>query len=274
MTHKKEQASTSIYQLNYIRQHHRNHRLVSLCRSLILLLFLTLWQVASNLKWIDSFFFSSPLEVIECGIDWILYQNLMHHILITLTETMFSFLLVNVLSILCAFILWYFKKLSDCIEPYLVALNSLPKSAMAPLFLVWLGSGFRTIVIAGISVAVFGSIISCYAAYQQTDAQKQLLLRTLGSTKLQTFRYVVFPSSLPLLLETIKINLGLSLVGVIIGEFLASKEGLGYLIIYGSQVFQLRLVITAIFILCLIAILLYKALEILTHMVKKSRNSV
>jgi len=264
----------SISQIAYMKKHKRYHHLITFCRCAILLIFLLLWQLSADLKWIDSFFFSSPLEVVNCCMDLVQTSNLFHHIAVTLCETLLSFALVNVFSFLVAFLLWINPHVSTCIEPYLVALNSLPKSAMAPLFLVWLGSGFTTIVVAGISVAIFGSIMSMYAAFTRADAQKQLLLKTLGGNRIQTFTFVVFPSSLPLLLETIKINLGLSLVGVIIGEFLAAKEGLGYLIIYGSQIFRLRLVITSILILCVIAILLYKILEIITHLTKKRRNIV
>lgn len=264
----------SKHQHEYILQHKRYHLIISLCRFMILFLFLSLWQIASDLKWIDSFFFSSPREILLCCKELIQKGNLFRHILITLSETIFSFILVNLLSFLAALILWINPHISKCIEPYLVALNSLPKSAMAPLFLVWLGSGFKTIVVAGISVAIFGSIMSIYTAFTQTDQQKLLLMKTMKSTRMQAFAYVVIPSSIPIILDTIKINLGLSLVGVIIGEFLAAKEGLGYLIIYGSQVFQLRLVITSIIILCFISVLLYKALEIITHSYKKRRNIV
>ena len=148
-------------------------------------------------------------------------------------------------------------------------LNSLPKSALAPLFIVWLGTGFKTIVIAGISVALFGSVISMYTGFKQVDKDKITLIYTLGGTKKDAFKKVVLPGSIPIILSTMKVNIGLSLVGVIIGEFLAARRGLGYLIIYGTQVFQMHMVITSIIILCIIAMLLYEIIQHMEHAYKK-----
>lgn len=157
---------------------------------------------------------------------------------ITLFETLISFLLVTLLGLISATLLWYFKTLSEVAEPYLVILNSLPKSALAPLLIVWLGSGMTTIIVAGISVALFGSIISLYTAFRNTDPEKLKLIETLGGTRFTALLKVVLPSSVPAILSNMKVNVGLSLVGVIIGEFLAARQGLGYLIIYGTQVFS------------------------------------
>ena len=192
----------------------------------------------------------------------------MLHIGVTLYETLFSFLCVLFFSLTSASLLWSSRKLSEITEPYLVILNSLPKSALAPLFIVWLGTGTTTIIVAGMSVALFGSIISIYTGFQQVDAEKLILIQTLGGRKRDAFFKVVLPGSIPTLLSTAKVNIGLALVGVIIGEFLAARRGLGYLIIYGSQVFQLDMVITAILILCLIALGFYKSIQIMEHRLK------
>jgi len=184
-------------------------------------------------------------------------------------ETICSFFLVISLGLLGATLLWYFKSFSEIVEPYLVVLNSLPKSALAPLFIVWLGTGFHTIIVAGISVALFGCMISLYTGFQQVDKEKSTLIYTLGGTKKDVFFKVVLPHSVPTILSNMKVNIGLALVGVIIGEFLAARSGLGYLIIYGSQVFQLHMVITSIIILCIIAILLYQLIQSMEHFYKK-----
>ena len=172
------------------------------------------------------------------------------------------------ISLVISSFLWCSHKLSEIFEPYLVILNSLPKSALAPLFIVWLGTGMKTIIVAGLSVAVFGSIISFYTAFQQVDKEKIRLIYTLGGKKKDTFFKVVLPSSLPILISTAKVNIGLALVGVIIGEFLAARRGLGYLIIYGSQVFRLDMVITGIIILCIIALLFYRSIQFIEHQIK------
>ena len=154
-----------------------------------------------------------------------------------------------------------FDKFSKIIEPYLVILNSLPKSALAPLIIVWLGTGSKTIIVAGISVAVFGSIINLYTGFTQVDEEKLKLISTLGGNKKDQLFKVIIPSSIPIIISNMKVNIGLSLVGVIIGEFLAARQGLGYLIIYGSQVFQLDLLILSIIILCMIAFFLYQSID-------------
>ena len=155
-----------------------------------------------------------------------------------LFETIASFFLVTVLSLFTATLLWYQNSLSEILEPYLVVLNALPKSALAPLLIVWLGTGANTIIVAGLSVAVFGSIISLYTGFCQVDPEMCKLIYTLGGSRKDALTKVILPSSVPLILSSMKVNIGLSLVGVIIGEFLAARRGLGYLIIYGSQVFS------------------------------------
>ena len=194
---------------------------------------------------------------------------LLTHIGITLYETILSFLLVFFISMLCATLLWYSTKLTEILEPYLVVLNSLPKSALAPLLIVWLGTGMNTIIVAGISVALFGAIINLYTGFRQVDEEKIKLIYTLGGNRRDTLFKVVLPGSIPIILSTMKVNIGLALVGVIIGEFLAARRGLGYLIIYGSQVFRLDMVITSILILCVIAMGLYQLIQWLEHAYEK-----
>lgn len=242
--------------------HHKRHQnRVLLLRILLLVFFLLLWEISSRLKWIDSFFFASPSIVATCCARMAIDGTLFFNIGITLVETLLSFFFVIAIGIGVATLLWYCKSASEVLEPYLVILNSLPKSALAPLFIVWLGTGMKTIVVAGVSVAVFGCIISIYTSFCQVDPEEMKLIYTLGGRKRDVFCKVVFPSSIPTILSTMKVNIGLALVGVIIGEFLAARRGLGYLIIYGSQVFQLNMVITSILILCLIAVALYQAIR-------------
>ena len=255
-------------QEEFIRKHKRHHHEIASWRTIIFVLFLVLWEVSADRKWIDSFFFSSPSRVLRCFVEQIRDNSMISHIGVTLFETLLSFLLVILLSLLVSTLLWHSKKLSEILEPYLVVLNSLPKSALAPLFIVWLGTGTRTIIVAGMSVAVFGSIISFYTGFQQVDSEKITLIYTLGGTRKDAFLKVVLPGSVPILLSTAKVNIGLALVGVIIGEFLAARRGLGYLIIYGSQVFQLDMVITSIIVLCVIALVFYKSIQAIEHQIR------
>lgn len=253
----------------YILTHRRHHHSVTLLRFLVLIIFLGFWELSARCGLIDTFFFSSPSLVVTHFIKMVMDHSFFTHTGITILETLISFLLITLISIVCATLLWYSKTLSEILEPYLVVLNSLPKSALAPLFIVWLGTGIDTIIVAGISVAVFGSVISLYTGFKHVDSEKLKLIYTLGGNRFAAFQKVVLPSSVPILLSNMKVNIGLALVGVIIGEFLAARKGLGYLIIYGSQVFQLNMVITSIIILCVIAMLLYQGIQWIEHLYKK-----
>jgi NitT/TauT family transport system permease protein len=191
------------------------------------------------------------------------------HIGITLYETIISFILVTILSILVATLLWFSRKLLEITEPFLVALNSLPKSALAPLLIVWLGATPTTIIVAGMSVALFGSILTMTTTFQEVDPDKIKLIYTLRGNRIQALTKVVIPSSVPVIVSNMKVNIGLCLVGVIIGEFLAARNGLGYLIIYSSQVFKLDWLLMSIVILCVLAMGLYALINGLEKLYQK-----
>ena len=244
-------------QKRYLLLQKRHHLIVNLSRLLILILFLGLWEITSRLGMIDSFVFSSPAKIVRCFWSMVLDRSIFLHLGITLYETILSFLFVTGISILIAVILWYSKKLSEILDPYLVVLNSLPKSALAPLLIVWLGANQTTIIIAGMSVAIFGSILNLYSEFSEVDPDKIMLIYTLHGNRLHALSKVVIPSCIPAIISTMKVNIGLCLVGVIIGEFIGGREGLGYMIIYGSQVFKLDWLLMSICILCVIAMLLY-----------------
>lgn len=250
----------SLAQKNFLLAQKRHKRSVRTSRLCIFLLFFGLWEGASQNGLIDSFIFSSPSKLFLCAYGMVLDHTLFTNIGITLFETIVSFFLVIFFALFATIILWFNKHISETLEPYLVVLNSLPKSALAPLLIVWLGANYNTIIITGMSVAIFGSILSLYNSFQGVDAEKVKLIYTLGGNKFHVLTKVVLPSSLPSLFSIMKVNIGLCLVGVIIGEFIAARAGLGYLIIYGSQVFKLDWVILSIVILCIIAIALYQGI--------------
>lgn len=245
-------------QEQYVAANRRHRMLVFVLRIVLIAAFLVVWQVASDREWIDSFIFSSPGEIAECFWRMAKDQSLFHHIGVTVFETLVSFGLSVVIGLFVAIALWSVKGLAEVLEPFLVVLNSLPKSALAPLLIVWLGATTKTIIVAGVSVALFGTILNLYTGFLEVDREQIKLIYTLGGGRRKAMTKVILPSTLPLFVSIMKVNIGLCLVGVIIGEFLAANEGLGYLIIYGSQVFQLNLVMMSIFILCIIAFLLYQ----------------
>lgn len=244
----------------YLNKYFSRIRFIRIVQFLIIISILLFWELASRIGLIDPFIFSSPYRVTKIFISMASDGSIFYHMGVTLLETFVSFSLVNILGIGFAILLWWNHNLAKILEPYLVVLNSLPKSALAPVFIVWLGNNMKTIIVAAVSVAVFGTIINLYTDFTNVEADKIKLIRTLRGNKKDILLKVVLPSNIPSIISLMKVNIGLSLVGVIIGEFLAAKAGLGYLIIYGSQVFKLDLVIMSIVILCILATILYQIL--------------
>lgn len=233
---KKSTETHSDTQKLFLNRLRRRRIIVFTTRILLLVLFLFLWELCADLGIIDSFIFSSPSRISLCFREMVLDRSIFLHIGVTLYETIVSFLLVTFSSILIAVLLWCSRGLSEILEPYLVVLNSLPKSALAPLLIVWLGATPTTIIVAGMSVAVFGSIMNLYTSFSTVDREKIKLIYTLHGNRKHALFKVVLPSSVPAIISNMKVNIGLCLVGVVIGEFLAARNGLGYLIIYSSQV--------------------------------------
>ena len=260
---KSDAVALTVGQKNFLRRQKLQKLYIFWSRILLFAAFVMLWQVSADLGWIDSFYFSSPIAISRLFWHDVQDMSLLSHIGITLLESGVSFLLIILFSLLTATFFWFYPSLGRMFEPFLIVPNSLPKSALVPLIIVWLGTGPRTIILCGISVGIFGCILNLYQSFEQTDPERLKLIETLGGTKLQAFTKVVFPGNIPTFISLSKVNIGLALVGVIIGEFLAGRKGLGYLIIYGSQVFKLDMVILSIVILCVIAMVIYGLLNLL-----------
>ena len=259
----------SAEQIHYLKSKQNHRRIVSVSRVLILALFLFVWEYTADHGILDSFIFSSPSRIYLCFLELLSGGVILRHIGVTLYETIVSFLLVIVISIVAAILLWLSPKLSEILDPYLVVLNSLPKSALAPLLIVWLGANQTTIIVAGISVAIFGSILNLYTSFCAIDPEKIRLIYTLRGTRRHVLTKVILPGSIPAIINSMKVNIGLCLVGVVIGEFLAARSGLGYLIIYSSQVFKMNWLLLGIVLLCLMAMALYAFIHLLDAWCKK-----
>lgn len=225
-------------QLAYLKHlQHRQYR-ITVIQILLFVAFLLVWETSVQLGWIDGFIFSSPSRIMKTfGAMWE-DGSIFLHTGITLAETLVSFALVVAFGVGMAVLLWYNTEISEILEPYLVVLNSLPKSALAPLLIVWLGANMKSIIAAGISVAIFGTILNLYTGFGEMDPDKVKLIYTLRGRKKDVLTKVILPGTLPLLISVMKVNIGLCLVGVVIGEFIGARRGLGYLIIYGSQTFR------------------------------------
>lgn len=253
----------SLAQQEFIAKEIRHRRQVVIIRTMLLVLLLALWELAADFGWINSFIFSSPSMIAGCLLDMAKDGSLFIHTGVTLLETVVSFGLVVAVGLAVALLLWCSRSLSEVLEPFLVMLNSLPKSALAPLLIVWLGNNMRTIIVAAISVALFGSILTLHTGFSQMDGEQVKLIYSLGGGRKDVLLKVMLPGSLPLIISNMKVNIGLCLVGVIIGEFLSARAGLGYLITYGSQVFAMTMVVTAIVVLLLMSVVLYQAIAVI-----------
>lgn len=235
----------------------------------ILLLFLGLWELAAHYEWIDPFIISSPSRIFKILSALNRSRELSRHILATLYETALGFLIATVLGTLIAVILWWSKLIRNVAEPYLITLNALPKVALGPIIIIWAGAGRNAIIAMAVLICVIITVISMLSGFITVDKEKIMLLKSMGANKLQIFCKLVFPANFPALISVLKINVGLSWVGTIMGEYLVSKEGIGYLIVYGSQVFQLDLVMASTFVLCLLASLMYGGVAALEKFIAK-----
>jgi NitT/TauT family transport system permease protein len=243
--------------MEFIKKEKMAKNAVLLSRIIIFVVVFALWEIAARLKWIDPFIMSQPSRVAKTIVNLSKDGSLFLHTGVTIYETIIGFLSGTILGTLIAIVLWWSNFTAKVLDPYLVVLNALPKTALGPIILVWVGGTTGSIIVMALLLSIIVTILNVYQAFKSCDEDKIKLLRTFGATKLQVLRKVVLPSSIPEMISTLKINVGLSLVGVIVGEFLVSKAGLGYLIIYGGQVFKMDLVMTSILILAVAAALMY-----------------
>lgn len=243
--------------IKYICDLKRRSRQVTFTRLIILIAFFALWEIAGDLKWIDPFLTSTPSRMWKSLITIYKEGTLFKHIWVTCYETILGFLLGTFLGAAVAVVLWWSDFISKVLDPYLVVLNALPKVALAPIIIFWLGNGTGAIITVALLISIVVTIISILNGFKEVDEDKITLLRTFGASKLQILIHLIIPATIPNLISALKINVGLSWVGVIMGEFLVAKEGLGFLIVFGGQVSQLDMVMMSIIILSVLAFFMY-----------------
>lgn len=242
---------------NFIKKRKKEKIVIITYQILILLLFIFLWELFAKLNIINSFITSCPSNIINTLINLYNQNNLFNHILITIIEVLIAFFITTTLSFIISIILYSNNKLSKILDPYLTVLNSLPKVALGPLIIIILGANTKSIVTMAILISIIISIQNIYNGFNNTDKNKIKLLKTLNATKKDILFKLVIPSNKNTIQNTLKINISMCLIGVIQGELLTSKAGIGYLIMYGTQVFNLNLVMTGIVLLTIISYILY-----------------
>lgn len=244
---------------------------VIITQILLLISLVAVWEAAAIFRWIDPFITSQPSKIIKVLINLHREGELYHHIAITVAETVIGFVSGTILGTIVAIILWWSDFISEVLDPYLVVLNALPKIALGPILIVWIGNGAPAIIAMALLISLVVTILGVYSGFKQVDSDKIKLLKTFGATKWQILQKVILPASVPTIISALKINVGLSWVGVIVGEFLVSKAGLGYLIVYGGQVFKLDLVMASVIILSIAAAVMYKAILYVEQLFMKWR---
>ncbi len=258
-------------QKNYLKKIKRQKIIIILVQILIVVLFFLIWEMLANYNLINEFVFSKPSKIITTIINLIVTNNLFNHIFTTLYEIIIAFSLGIILGFIIAIILYEFPILAKIFDPFLTMLNSLPKVALGPLIIIIAGANIKSVIVMALLINLIVSIITIYNGFSNIDENKIKLLDSFKATKYQKLTKLIIPASYPTIISSLKLNISMSQIGVIMGEFLVSREGLGYLIIYGTQVFNLSLVMSGILILIIISFVLYKLVVALEHILLKNK---
>lgn len=259
----------SVQQIEFINNLNKKEHMIKIIRIIVFFAFFAVWEILADTNTIDPFIFSSPLSIIKCIFKMLADGTLLRHIWVTFYETVIGFLLGTAIGTVLAVIFWSNEFINKVADPYLVVLNSLPKTAIAPIIIVWLGNNMKAIIAVALLTSVIVTLLNVLSGFNNADKDDIQLIRSFGGNKSDILFKVVFPSSVPDIINALKINVGLSFVGVIVGEFLTAKEGLGYLIVYSSQIFHLDAVLMSVIILAVMASAMYKAIQIFEKIILK-----
>lgn len=254
----------------YLKKRRRKKILITLTQLLILISLIIIWEILAKYKIINTFISSSPSRILNTIIELHKQNNLYEHIWVTIYETLISFSLGTIIGIIIAIILWWNNFIYKVLDPYLTVINSLPKVALGPIIIIFFGANISSIMIMALLISVIVTIITVYNGFNETDPNKIKLLKSFNANKWQILKIVILPNSYPTIISSLKINISMSLIGVIMGEFLVSKKGIGYLIMYGSQVFNLNLVMSGIIILMIVSIIMYKGVSYIEKILIKN----
>lgn len=261
--------TNSIGHQKYIKKKKIEKIIITCTQISIITLLLLIWQILNNHNVINSFLTSSPKDIIKTITILLKEKILFKHINVTLYEIIISFILTSIISFIISIAMYSSNTFSKIIDPYLTIINALPKVALGPLIIIWMGASRKSIIFMAILISLFTTIINLFNSFNSTNKNYITLLKSMNASKKDILLKVVLPSNKENIISALKVNIGLTLIGIIMGELLVSKEGLGYLIMYGSQIFNINLVITSVFILGIIAFIMY---FYITKLEKKIKN--
>lgn len=253
----------------YIVERRKKKLRINIIQVFLLISLVLLWELLSKFNIIDSFLFSSPSRIFDILVLYVKNGELWKHIEISVVETLLGLIIGTLLGIIIAILLWLNDFLAKILDPFLVVLNALPKTALAPILIIWAGTGIKGITTVAISISIVITIISAYGYFTSVDDEKIKMMRSFNANKWQILYKLIIPSNFANIVSIVKINIGMSWVGVIVGEFVVSRAGIGFLIVYGSQVFKMDLVMMGVFVLAIIAFVMYEVVNIIEKIIKR-----
>ena len=256
----------------YLKERKRKKILILTAQIVLAIGVIGIWELLASRKIIDTFLFSKPSSIYKIFLFYLKEEHLLKHIGISVFETILGLVFGTVLGLLIAVVLWWNKTLARIFDPFLVVLNALPKTALAPILIIWAGVGIKGITVVAMSISLVITILTAYSYFIQIEEDKIKMLQSFKATKTQILFKLVLPSNIPNLVSIIKINIGMSWVGVIVGEFIVSQAGLGHLIVYGSQVFNMNLVMMGVIVLAIVAFIMYEIVHLIEKKFKSKRG--
>lgn len=261
--------------IKYLKQLKLKRIKIVILQVLILMIFFGIWELLGKNGIINTFLFSYPSEIFKIFLQYFKTGEIFKHIGISVFETILGLIIGTIVGLIVAVIIWWNDLLAKVLDPYLVVLNALPKTALAPIIIIWVGTGIDGIVAVAISISLILTILSAYQYFKNVSSEQILMLKSFKASKWQILTKLILPSNIGNLINLVKINIGMSWVGVIVGEFIVSKKGIGYLIMYGSQIFKMGLVMMGVIVLSILSFIMYEIVNLIEKIWKeKSDNDV
>ena len=230
-------------------------------RLVVLAIVVAIWEGVVYLGWTTAFWISTPLRIVVQLEKDFLGGDIWPHVWATLLSTLGGFVIGSVAGIVAGFILARWQWLYDATEPYVMALYSMPRVALGPLFVVWFGIGLASKIALAVSIVFFVMLINTYTGVVNVDRTLVNCVRTMGGSGWFLTRKVLLPSTVPWILSGLRISIGFALIGAVVGEMIIAERGLGRLIAYRSGLFDVTGVFAVMVVLALMAVAFNEALK-------------
>lgn len=235
----------------------RVRRYLAVCRWSLGAGLVVAWEVLTRLKVIDPYYFSSPSTIVNTAYVAATQGSLYVDIGYTSAATIVGFILGVTAGAVVGLSTWWSKIYGRVSEPYLVTFNAIPKLALAPILIILFGIGFQSKVALAVALTIVPAALAAYGGVKSVDRDLETLLFSLGASRFQVFSKVVVPWAMPWIVSSLRVNIGLALAGAIVGEFIASRYGVGRMILYAGQIMDINLVWVGVVVLSILALVMY-----------------